>query len=94
MQIALPRTVDAGKVSEQLQQRGQILHDLASNEIKKKQEQAQQAVIKAEKKDDLSFKDQSLQHQNGREQENKRKKQKESSEKIHPYKGKTIDYSG
>lgn len=38
MQVALPRTHDAGKLLEQMQQRGQLQHDLASESVKREEE--------------------------------------------------------
>lgn len=35
LQVALPRTHDAGRVQEQLQQRSQITQDLATREMQK-----------------------------------------------------------
>ena len=35
LQVALPRTFEAGKLSEQIQQRGQHANDLASIEVRK-----------------------------------------------------------
>lgn len=35
LQVALPRTHDAGKVQEQLHQRSQITQDLATREMQK-----------------------------------------------------------
>ena len=34
MQVALPRTLDATKLHDQLQQRGQLINDQANEEVK------------------------------------------------------------
>ncbi|MBO0995417.1 hypothetical protein [Bacillus sp. SD088] len=99
LQVALPRTTEAGKIAEQLQQRGQAMTEQAKEETKDRIEQERQRVNQLDendevrlKKEDPSAKDQKERHSN------QNKKEKTAENKLvneqHPYKGKRIDYSG
>lgn len=46
LQVALPRTHDAGRVQEQLQQRSQITQDLATREMQKEIKKQETTVLK------------------------------------------------
>ena len=46
MQIALPRTHDAGKIQEQLQQRGQHLQEHAAQSVTKEDDLKRKTVVK------------------------------------------------
>ncbi len=94
LQIAIPKTFDAGKVSEQKQQRAQIAHDQTNVQTEKQALKNQETVLEAEQyaKMDPNQKDQ----QNNSEQENERKNSMNEGEKKteHPYKGSFVDFSG
>ena len=97
LQVAIPRTQDAGKLQEQLQQKSQIGHDLAAREMQKEAEKQEKAVTKNERKDKLQFKDTPSERQGQSEPENR--KEKEGKERDmhagrHPYKGTAIDFTG
>ncbi|HAQ06188.1 MAG TPA: hypothetical protein DCR24_01115 [Bacillus bacterium] len=98
MQIALPRTHEAGKIQEQLQQRGQHLQDQAAQRVTKEDELKRKTVIKNEQKSEARLnKDGSGSSHHENENKNKETKQKKNSKlnhPHHPYKGKRIDYSG
>ena len=55
MQIALPRTQDAGKIQEQLQQRSQIQLDHAAHEVQKEVEKKEHSVVKEERKSSVQL---------------------------------------
>lgn len=96
MQIALPRSVDSAKISEQLQQRGQQIIDHATDDMKWKDTQNRQSVVEMEKGHKLwqhTDDDQPSSQYEGKQNQNKKQQQK-MQEPIHPYKGKSIDYSG
>lgn len=96
MQIALPRTHDAGKIQEQLQQRGQHLQDHAAQRVTKEDELKRKTVFKNEQKTKarLNKDDSSASHQEQESKQNKQKKNPKLDHHDHPYKGKRIDYSG
>lgn len=94
MQIALPRTHDAGKIQEQIQQRGQHLQEHAAQRVTKEDELKRKTVIKNNQKQEARLNkdgNSSSQQDSGRQQQ---KKQEEPLQQNHPYKGKIIDYSG
>ncbi|WNS77201.1 hypothetical protein RRV45_09500 [Bacillus sp. DTU_2020_1000418_1_SI_GHA_SEK_038] len=96
MQIALPRTMEVGKIQEQLQQRGQNINDFATERTHKEEKQHRETVIKHEQKANVKL---TQDEHNGNAGEDKDTPQKKKSSKLiekekHPYKGNVIDYSG
>lgn len=99
MQIALPRTQDAGKIQEQMQQRSQVQLDHAAHEVQKEVEKKEHSVFKEERKPPLQFNAQEGNPDKGPFLKQTKKKKKDekkaaNSSQKHPYKGKSIDYSG
>ncbi|RSD28286.1 hypothetical protein EJA10_05915 [Mesobacillus subterraneus] len=96
MQIALPRTQDAGKIQEQIQQRGQHLQDHAAQSVTKEDELKRKTVIKNSQKQEARLNKEG--NPSGKQQEKGRQNHANKEEKPasphHPYKGKVIDYSG
>lgn len=96
MQIALPRTQDAGKIQEQLQQRGQHLQEHAAQSVMKEDDLKRKTVVKNHQKQEARLNQEDSrsgqQQQNGRGEHKNKDDQLEQSH--HPYKGKVIDYSG
>ncbi|MFD1018210.1 hypothetical protein [Thalassobacillus hwangdonensis] len=96
MQVALPRTQDAGKLQEQFQQRNQHLQEnlgqqqLATDQTKRK------TVNKQEAKADVSLKDDSedSQQESSRDHSSDSDTKEHTYEENHPYLGKHIDFSG
>lgn len=95
MQIALPRTQDAGKLQEQLQQRGQLQNDFASENVKKEEDKKKNSVIKQEQKDVARFhKDRHGREETEQQQREKKEKERQKMKEMHPYKGTKVDFSG
>ncbi|PLR77661.1 hypothetical protein CU633_09645 [Bacillus sp. V3-13] len=95
MQVALPRTQDAGRIQEQLQQRGQHLIEHAAESVQKNEEKQRKTVQKNEQKGEVKMsKDESKKQDDGSKQESKQEKEKKAAKELHPYKGTIIDYSG
>ncbi|MBU8877858.1 hypothetical protein BGM26_02480 [Bacillus sp. FJAT-29790] len=98
MQIALPRTMEAGKIQEQLQQRGQNMNDFAAQASQKEEEQKRKTVIKQEQKSNVKLTQEEKDHNKGTgSQGNRNDKSTEmvnEKKEQHPYKGIVIDYSG
>lgn len=94
MQVAIPRTLDAGKLQEQMQQRGQNMTDQANEAVQKDVEYKRNHVIKSEK----TAKSRLLKDKQKHDEEHKRNHARETKEgqqnEQHPYKGTIIDYSG
>ncbi|MGG0718806.1 hypothetical protein ABE096_14580 [Robertmurraya massiliosenegalensis] len=94
MQIALPRTHEAGKLLEQMQQRGQLHQDLASDSVKKEDVKKKNSVIKQEQKDTARFQKDGQNREQPDQNGTKREKHKHHPKENHPYKGTRVDYSG
>jgi len=96
LQVALPRTHDAGKMQEQIQQRSQLTHDLAAREMQKEVEKQEKTVIKQKQKDNVKLK---KEEKSGNQYELSvlKEQEEETEEQVkmkHPYKGNAIDFSG
>ena len=100
IQIALPRTHDAGKLQEQLQQRGQLQHDLAVRDMKKEEQVMKSSVTRHKQKDVARFHHHKVDSENS---EGNRKRDKGGKSKTkankgkrlnHPYKGNMVDIRG
>ncbi len=93
LQVALPRTIDASKLQEQLQQRGQNMQDHITTSLLKQDEQKRKQVLKNEKKEKSSLQ-LSQQSSSGNRFSLKKNGQDEENREIHPYKGNNIDLNG
>lgn len=96
MQIALPRTHDAGKIQEQLQQRGQHLQEHAAQSVAKEDDLKRKTVLKNNQKQEARL-NQGGSPSDGQKQNDRRdqkNKDDQPEQPHHPYKGKVIDYSG
>ncbi|WP_093210698.1 hypothetical protein [Sediminibacillus albus] len=93
MQVALPRVQDAGKIQEQMQQRGQHLQDSVAVAQQTIDEKRKKQVNEFERKDKLhnKKKQEKESFQGNQEQEGDSHEKQESE---HPFLGKQIDYSG
>jgi hypothetical protein len=95
MQVALPRSIDAAKLQEQLSQRGQLMNDQANVMVRQEEVKHRTTVVKQEQKENAGFQ----QHRGNSEEQTKEKgkQQKKNSQHLqdmHPYKGNFIDFSG
>ncbi|RHW39619.1 RNA polymerase subunit sigma [Lysinibacillus yapensis] len=93
LQIAIPKTFDAGKIAEQHQQ-NVISQQLNAHEaLKKETERKQLQVSDSEKIDFIKDgeKESQQQEENAKKQNSR---QKEEKEVQHPFKGNFIDFSG
>lgn len=95
LQIAIPKTFDAGKLAEQ-HQHNVLQQQLNANEaLKKELVRKQLTVIDTEPTEQVN-KDEN--NRNGNDQQTKqkhsKKDNKQTKEATHPFKGNFIDYSG
>lgn len=99
MQVAIPRTPTAGKIQDQLQQRGQVVQDHIGMEQTKEDEKKRKQVLEATEteKNRLNNDDESSSGKNPK-QDNQNKQQEQRPQEIekakHPYKGNFVDFSG
>ncbi|PLT34188.1 hypothetical protein [Bacillus sp. V5-8f] len=97
MQIALPRTYEAGNVVEGWQLRDQVAFHNAASEMKKEDEKKRSAVLKQEQKEKPLFhsgNSNNGQGAGGWKHDQKVTTEAKQSSSQHPYKGKSIDFSG
>ena len=92
LQIAIPKTVDAGKLAEQKQQQSQLNQDQANALTERQALRNKETVVKAEKyaKTDANKK-------NGEEGQARNGEQRtidEEKKTVHPYKGSFVDFNG
>lgn len=95
MQVAIPRSQEAGQMQEQIMKQGQKFQETLT------QQQLKEEVIKRTKVneyDDVEQKtvddEQEKERQERENRDNKRKKQAKKQNVQHPYLGSKIDYSG
>ncbi|MFJ7747071.1 hypothetical protein [Peribacillus sp. NPDC097295] len=98
MQMALPRTQDAGKIQEQLLQKNLIQQDHAAHQGRKEDERKQTTVMAEEQKLPAHFYEKEGSADKGPFLKQQRKKDSKKKTTVnrdsHPYKGRSIDYSG
>ncbi|RRN70308.1 hypothetical protein EI200_14255 [Peribacillus simplex] len=98
MQIAIPRTQDAGKIQEQNQQKNLIQQDQAAHQVQKDSERKQRTVVGEERKLPAHFYEKERNADKGQSQKKYKKKEIPQITTLkndpHPYKGNWIDYSG
>lgn len=100
MQVALPRTQTAGKIQDQLQQRGQVTQNHLAVQQEKTDEMKRTKTTEMEhtQKKRLNNDDESSGSQQSftedRQNSDKKKKGKNEVFAKHPYKGNFIDFSG
>ncbi|MBM7665192.1 membrane protein involved in colicin uptake [Solibacillus kalamii] len=96
LQIAIPKTFEAGKMADQRQQ-NTILQQMHANEaLNRELERKQLSVNETEHLNALNDEEQDKPSQNGQEQTQENKKNKEQLEQKvqHPFKGNLFDFSG
>lgn len=91
LQIAIPKTFEAGKIAEQKQQQGQMAQDSANTQTQKQALKNQETVLESDPYAKLDADDKQPDEQSQQQQE---KLEKEQQQTKHPFKGSFVDYSG
>ncbi|MHA6251270.1 hypothetical protein [Oceanobacillus sp. CAU 1775] len=91
MQVALPRTVDAGKVQEQLQKQSEQMQGALTASQVEQEKIKRTKVGESENTEKLKLKKDSQDNQEESTEDDKDRKDVDSS---HPYLGKRIDFNG
>lgn len=95
LQIALPKTFEAGKIADQEHQQVLTGQELANQALQKQIERNRTAVLKSEKSSQISEEDSSNKKENNHQQGQKKNHHSSSFEQIeHPFKGHFVDFSG
>lgn len=93
LQIAIPKTFEAGKIAEQKQQRSLIAQEHANSSTEKQALKNQETVLESE-----AYAKMNPDARDSREQDEQEKRQQENKEEEqrakHPFKGSFFDYSG
>lgn len=93
LQIAIPKTFDAGKMADQ-QQQNNILQQMHANDaLKKEIERKQFSVNETDKMDVVDGED--GENEQGQSSDQQKKKKQQLQQKAqHPFKGNLFDFSG
>lgn len=93
LQIAIPKTFEAGKIAEQHQQNNLQQQLNAHEELKKQLIKRQSSVNESESTDTVTS-DGEQQDSSKESSEQKSKKESKKEKEHHPFKGNFVDYSG
>ncbi|HWL23647.1 MAG TPA: RNA polymerase subunit sigma [Ureibacillus sp.] len=93
LQIAIPKTFDAGKIAEH-HQHNVLQNQMNANEALKKELERKQLTVNDTEPTEKINKDGNNNSGNNQETSDEEKKKKESKEATHPFKGHLFDYSG
>ena len=93
LQIAIPKTFDAGKVSEQMQQQSTINQANAQAASDRQLEKNRETVTESKNAAEANLAD-SERERAEQERKKREKKEQEMKETKHPFKGNFVDYSG
>jgi hypothetical protein len=93
LQVAIPRTQDAGKIHEQLMMRGQHMQDHISAETEKKEKRNRTIVNENNKSENAQIHKDSSSNTFSKQPPQKTQNPEEEKEQ-HPYKGNFIDFVG
>ncbi|HBJ00293.1 RNA polymerase subunit sigma [Lysinibacillus sp. FSL R7-0073] len=95
LQIAIPKTFEAGKIADQVQQQALAQQAHANEALKKEIERKQKIVNTSEGMDEIS-EDEDAGGEYLTDTYKKKKKQQDQQEKQaqHPFKGNFVDFSG
>lgn len=93
LQIAIPKTFEAGKMVEQAQQQASAQQANANEALKKELERKQKIVNTSEGMEQISEEEEAgVEYIHGTRK--KKKKQKPKKQAQHPFKGNFVDFSG
>ncbi|WP_088105116.1 hypothetical protein [Halalkalibacter urbisdiaboli] len=95
MQGSFPLSQKAGKIQEQMQQRGQVGQEIISEQLKLEEDKKRKQVNEADESDKTRFHHEDNEgNQQQEKQEQKREKKAKLIKAEHPFKGKFVDFSG
>lgn len=92
LQIAIPKTFDAGKVADQIQQQSAINQSNAQAASERQLEKNRETVTKNEAMETSSQEEERERVE--QERQKREKKEREVTETKHPFKGNFVDFSG
>ncbi|SER53139.1 hypothetical protein [Psychrobacillus sp. OK032] len=93
LQIAIPKTFDAGKVAEQLQQQSAVNQANAQAASERQLEKNRETVLESNQTTEANLENKEKE-QAEQERKKREKKEREMKEAKHPFKGNFVDFSG
>ena len=94
LQIAIPKTFDAGKMADQAQQQA-LAHQANANEaLKREIERKKSSVNTSEETNEIHSEDDSSGEYSSDKKRKKQKDKNENKKTQHPFKGNFVDFSG
>lgn len=94
LQIAIPKSFDAGKLADQKQQRVHAMQEHANLQTEKQVEKDKETVLETAHSEEINPDEKSEQEKEQRnERENSARNQEREEESEHPYKGSFVDFS-
>ncbi|MEK3978053.1 RNA polymerase subunit sigma [Psychrobacillus sp. FSL K6-2836] len=93
LQIAIPKTFDAGKVADQIQQQSAINQSNAQAASERQLEKNRETVTKSNEATETSSQNEERERVE-QERQKREKKEREITETKHPFKGNFVDFSG
>ena len=93
LQIAIPKTFDAGKIADQIQQQSAINQSNAQAASERQLEKNRETVTKSNETAETSSQEDKRERAE-QERQNREKREKEIKETNHPFKGNFVDFSG
>lgn len=95
LQIAIPKTFEAGKIADQAQQQVSAQQAHANEALKKEVERKQKIVNTSEGMDEISEdEDAGGEYLKGIYKKKKNKRDQQEKQAKHPFKGNFVDFSG
>ena len=95
LQIAIPKTFDAGKIAEQKHQQTQLNQDQATARMEQQMIKNSETVLESEKYAKMDADADQHDRERAEEEERQRlQKEEERKNTVHPYKGSFVDFSG
>ncbi|MEA0554476.1 RNA polymerase subunit sigma [Lysinibacillus irui] len=95
LQIAIPKTFEAGKIADQAQQQVSAQQAHANEALKKEVERKQKIVNTSEGMDEISEdEDAGGEYLKGIYKKKKKKRDQQEKQAKHPFKGNFVDFSG
>jgi Tfp pilus assembly protein PilN len=93
LQIAIPKTFDAGKIAEQKQQQTQLNQDQANALMDRQTVKNRESVLESEKYAKTDADAEQREKDRVEEEERKRLQKEEEKKTVHPYKGAFVDFT-
>ena len=94
LQIAIPKTFDAGKIAEQKQQQSQLNQDLANALTERQTMKSRETVLESEEYAKMDADDEKTVNKDRLTGWSNSNKYEEEKKTVHPYKGAFVDFTG